>query len=263
MPLIELATLDDPQLDVYRHLKDTNATRWAAQFVVEGDKLVERLLASDFEVLSVLLGRRWVDDFADRIPQHVTTLVVPDAWVPQIVGFNFHRGALACARRKPSANLDAICVRPSDSLTLAVCPDVQNPENLGSIIRLASAFGLDGVVLGESASDPFSRRVLRVSMGASLQIPIIASSDIQATLIRLRNSLQVETWATVIDPEAEPLETAERPRRLAIVLGSEGHGLEPRVVRACERRITIPMRPAVDSLNVAAAASIFLYHVTR
>lgn len=263
MPLIELDMLDAPQLDVYWHLKDTNTTRWAAQFVVEGDKLVERLLASDFEVLSILLGRRWVDAFAHRIPPHVTTYVVPDDWVPQIVGFNFHRGALACARRKPSANLEAICVRPSDSLTLAVCPEVQNPENLGSIIRLASAFGLDGVVLGERASDPFSRRVLRVSMGASLQIPIIASSDIHATLLRLRETWQVETWATVIDPGAELLETAERPRRLALVLGSEGHGLEPHIVAACERRVTIPMRPSVDSLNVASAASIFLYHVTR
>ena len=99
MAVVYLKSIDDARLAPYRSLKQTNDTRWAGQFVVEGEKLVERLLASDFEIESLLVARRHLPDFcaaAERAP----LLVVDDARIEAIVGFNFHRGVLACARRR-------------------------------------------------------------------------------------------------------------------------------------------------------------------
>jgi len=139
---------------------------------------------------------------------------------------------------------------------------VHDPTNLGSVIRTAAAFGCTGLVLGSQCADPFSRRVLRVSMGAVLQLPMVESRNLAADLQSLHQA-GFTLAATVIDNAAEPLDTFQRPAKLALLLGSEGHGLTPQWLALCDRRITIPMQLGIDSLNVAAACAVFLYHCTR
>ena len=259
MPSIRIHSLDDPRLEPYRSLKDTNRTRWTSLFVCEGEKLVGRLFASDFAVESVLIGDRFERQFGALAPPAVPIWIVPDELIEPLVGFNFHRGILACGRRRANPSLEEIAPlgRP---LTLVICPEVQDPENLGAILRISSAFGVGGVLIGRGSADPFSRRVLRVSMGASLRLPIREAADIRADLHQIRDSLAVELAATVLDASAEPLSTAKPPDRFALLFGSEGHGLDPAIIALCNRRLTIPMNPGTDSLNVAVAAGIFLHH---
>ena len=263
MPAIEIDSLDDPRLDPYRHLKDTNRTRWASLFVAEGEKLVRRLLASEYEPASVLVGRRYLEKFSPLAPEETPLLVIPDEWVDELVGFNFHRGVLACGRRRANPAWQDVLPPGAGRTTVVVCPDVKDPENLGAILRNASAFGVDLVLLGSRSADPLSRRVLRVSMGAALNVPLIRSDDLPADLDLLRREFGLQLVATVLDVDAEPLETATRPERLAILFGSEGHGLERSLVERCDRRITIPMQRGTDSLNVAVATGIFLYRLSR
>jgi tRNA G18 (ribose-2'-O)-methylase SpoU len=263
MPVLRLDTRDHPLLAPYRNLKASNETRWAGQFVVEGRLLVERLIASDFEILSLLVSERYLREVDEGLRERCQVLVVPNDWVEEIVGFNFHRGMLACSRRKPITDLEALCAAQGKRLTLVVCPDVQNPENLGSILRIASAFGVAAVALGPECADPLSRRVLRVSMGAALSVPIAVIDDLAATLEQLRRLSGCELWATVTDRSAAAFDELARPDRLAVLFGSEGHGLTAPILELCDRLITVPMRPGVDSLNVAVAAGIVLHHLTR
>jgi tRNA G18 (ribose-2'-O)-methylase SpoU len=259
MPLDRLSSLDDPRLEHYRHLKDTNRTRWAGLFICEGEKLVRRLIASRFPIESILISDRFEEQFAPLAPPDVPVWILPDEFVEPLVGFNFHRGILACGRRLPNPALVELAP-PGKRLTLVVCPEVQDPENLGAILRISTALGVDGVLVGRGSADPFSRRVLRVSMGASFRVPIRATEDIATDLRELRDSLAVELAATVLDPTAEPLATANCGDRFALLFGSEGHGLARSIVAVCHRRITIPMQPGTDSLNVAVAAGILLHH---
>lgn len=99
-------------------------------------------------------------------------------------------------------------------------------------------------------------------MGAALHLPIVESRDLAADLDVLRRA-DFTLVATVIDPTAEPLATFQRPEKLALLLGSEGHGLGPDWLSMCDRRVTIPMQLGIDSLNVAIAAAVFLYHLQR
>ena len=99
-------------------------------------------------------------------------------------------------------------------------------------------------------------------MGAVFQLSIVQSSDLPADLRRLRQRWGVRLVATVLDEAAEPLWQAGRPARLGLLFGHEAHGLEADLLELCDRRITIPMHPGVDSLNVATAAGVFLYHFT-
>jgi tRNA G18 (ribose-2'-O)-methylase SpoU len=183
MPISSIESLDDERLAPYRSLKATNATRWSRRFVAEGEKLVRRLLASDFAVHSLLLAERYASSFAQLAPAELDLLVVPDDWVEDIVGFNFHRGVLACAERKAPPSLPTFCRSKPGRLTLVVCPDVQDPENLGAILRIASVFGVDAVALGSQCADPFSRRVLRVSMGTAFDLPIVEAQTSRASFV--------------------------------------------------------------------------------
>ena len=216
------------------------------------------MLASDFPVVSVLVDQRHLDLIGPLVPAETPLLVVPASLVEQIVGFNFHRGVLACGRRKPNLDIESL-IADRSRLTLVACPDVQDPENLGAIARISSSFGVDALLLGPHGCPPFSRRVLRVSMGAVWRLPVIESSNLARDL----NCLQahgIELIATVLDADAQPLDGFARPARMALLLGNEGLGLAQDIVQRCDRKVTIPMHPGADSLNVAVAAGIFLYH---
>jgi tRNA G18 (ribose-2'-O)-methylase SpoU len=262
MPRIPIDHLDDSRIAIYRHLKANNRTRTGGQFVVEGEKLVDRLLASPFPTATALVTDRHEPRIAPRLPPDVPLFVVPHAMIHALVGFNFHQGILACGVRRPWPDLEDLVCRAGPRATLVVCPRLDNPENLGSIVRIADVFGVVAVVVGGRCPDPLSRRVLRVSMGTALRLPVLASTDLERDAERL-GSWGFERVAAVAEPGAEPFGAARRPPRLALFLGCEGSGLGPEWVARCDRRVTIPMRPGAESLNVAVAAGILLHHFAR
>ena len=262
MQRLNVDSLDDPALAPYRDLKRSNLTRWSGRFIAEGDKVVFRLLASGFEVESVLAAESFVSLVEPLLEARAATvlLVAADDLLPQIVGFNFHRGLLACGRRRPNPSLSDFCPSVERAALLVVCPNVQGPDNLGQILRTSCALGVDGVIVGPHGGDPFSRRVLRVSMGTAFYLPIYESDSLVADLKCLRSDLAVELVATVLDEAATPLASFRCPRRAAVLFGGEGHGLDHELTDLCGHRVTIPMRRGTDSLNVAVAAGIVLHH---
>jgi tRNA G18 (ribose-2'-O)-methylase SpoU len=262
MPRVPIADLDDPRIVLYRSLKATNQTRSSGQFVVEGEKLLDRLLASTLSVASVLVGDRHEARVGPKVPAEVPLYVVPHGLLDLLVGFNFHQGVLAAGVRPAAPALDAVMAQLDARATLIVCPRLDNPENLGALVRLADVFGVAAIVVGPRCPDPFSRRVLRVSMGTALRLPMIASESPERDVARLGSSWGFTTVATTTDPNAEHLDTFQPPDRLALVFGSEAAGLGPEWTARCDRRLTIPMRPGAESLNIAVAAGIVLYHVT-
>jgi tRNA G18 (ribose-2'-O)-methylase SpoU len=263
MPLIPASSIEDTRLEHYRDLSRRNLTRQSGVFIAEGEKVVERLIASDFEVASLLAEPAYAERYEPRVPADTPIFVVSREVLENTIGFNFHRGILACGRRKVPTSIDDFLAKmPRPKATVVVCPDVQDPTNLGSIIRSTAAFGCDAILLGSQCADPFSRRVLRVSMGAALHLPVIESRDLAVDLKTLATA-GFELVAAVLDSTAEPLTVAGRSERMAILLGSEGHGLGSEWLSLANRRVTIPMQLGIDSLNVAVAAAVLLYHFCR
>jgi tRNA G18 (ribose-2'-O)-methylase SpoU len=265
MPTFDVPTLDDPRLAPYRNQKDRELAREGDRFIAEGEHVVRRLLSSDFPVESLLLARRRADEVAPLAPPGVPVYVVDDALVHQIVGFKYHSGVMGVGRRKGSHSVGQFmaAVRSRERLTLVVLPDVANTENLGSLVRISAAFGADAMVLGQHCCDPFWRQSIRVSMGAVFSLPILRSQDLLTDLRTLRDRHGVELTAAVVDADAEPLAASHRRDKLALLFGNEAQGLSPEVVRACDRRVTIPMHLGTDSLHVAVAAAVFLYHFAK
>ena len=257
-------SIDDPRVAAYRNLRD-RTLRGENLFIAEGRLLTERLLRSGYPTESVFVARQHADEFARLVPRGTPLYVADESLLSQVAGFDFHRGAMAAGRRgTPPAIDELVALKPIEGpLRLAICPETASTENLGMIFRSAAAFDVDGVLLGERCCDPLSRRALRLSMGGVLQVPFSQSADLAAAMRRLRERWKVEIVATVLDDRAERLASFRWSPRTALVFGNEYHGLRRPWLEECDRRVTIPMRPGFDSLNLGVAAGIFLYEACK
>lgn len=258
---IRIDSLHDPRLAPYRNLKDKELDRAGKRFIAEGEHIVRRLLASDFTVESVFVAERHEDQMQAAVGERAPLYVAENAIMHEILGMKFHSGIIACGLRKSWRPLSAVLAGKSEGpLTLVISPDINNVENIGSLVRLSAGFGVDAMILGERCHDPFWRQSVRVSMGTIFSLPIYQSPNLLRDLHVLKSEWGVELAATVLDETATPLRQAGRSERFGLLFGSEPHGLDQQAIDLCDRRLTIPMKLGTDSLNVAVAAGIFLYH---
>jgi tRNA G18 (ribose-2'-O)-methylase SpoU len=257
-----LEDLTDPRLADYVHLREPSRRmaieRERGIFTVEGRLSVEALLASPYVVRSVLVTAELAARVAAILDADVPILSLPSRAIEELSGVHFHRGVLAVAERPaPRSVADVV----AGARRVLVLEAVNDHENIGSLFRNAAAFGVDAVVLDPTSSDPLYRRSTRVSLGHVLHVPFarVADDGWPGALDELR-ALGFTTVALTPDPAAEPLGVlvADRPERLALVLGAEGPGLTEVALAAVDRRVRIPMTDDVDSVNVATAAAIAL-----
>ena len=258
--LICVERRDDPRLAPFRLNERGLASRahkrddaGAGLFLAEGDLVVERALAAGCRpflvladgsrippIVDELLGRG-VDVFVggDDLRRFVTGLGMPHPVVAL-----FHRP------RRPSPNELATA-----SERLVIVEGVDNPGNIGSIVRNAAALGWDGLLLDHTSADPLARRALRVAMGTAFALP-------HARTNRLGDDLRAMTDRTIyaLTPDASATDIREiaAAGRRGIVIGSERAGLSDDVL-AITVPVRIPMAAGVDSLNAAAAAAIACY----
>ena len=260
MPIIHIDSLDDPRVACFRNAKDRALDREGRRFIAEGTHLVRRLLASSFATEALLLTPRRAEELQPLVPEHVPVYVVSSEQMNLIVGMKFHSGALACGIRKARQSIEDVIPKNKDRLTLVICPETSNVENIGSIIRISAGFGVDAIVLGEKSHDPFWRQSVRVSMGTVFTLPIYQSLDLKSDLLRLKNEWNIQLMATVLSENAKPLNQMKRPANLGLLFGNEAQGLDSEWIDVCNEQVIIPMQLGTDSLNVATSVGIFLYH---
>lgn len=262
MPIERIDDLDDPRLGDYVHLREPSrrmgVERERGIFTVEGRLSVEALLASPYEVRSILVAEEHVGRVASVLATDAPIFSLPSAEMEQVTGVHFHRGVLAVAERP---ELPSVADLVAGASRLLVLEAVNDHENIGALFRNAAAFGVDGVVLDPTTVDPLYRRSTRVSLGHVLHVPFArvtegrwpdALDDVRAagfTVLALTPSADAEAIGAV---------AGERPDRVALLLGAEGPGLTAAAMAAADRRVRIPMAAGVDSVNVATAAAIAL-----
>jgi tRNA G18 (ribose-2'-O)-methylase SpoU len=269
--IIRLSDASDPRLDRYRDLKRTDhrgETPADDLFVAEGEKLVLRLLRSPCATESVLATEAALGDLEPHIADATPVYVLSSAAMADLVGFKFHRGVLACGRRPPPVSPEVLLERAAANgrALIVGCPRLRDPDNLGAIARTARAFGAAGLMVGGDGTEPLTRRTLRTSMGALLELPVAKVSD-WGQLLETAHRAGFVSVATVLADDAVPLADLpggpSSPERVLVLLGNEDEGLPDNIARAADVRVVMPMARGVDSLNVAVAAGIVLHHYRR
>jgi tRNA G18 (ribose-2'-O)-methylase SpoU len=255
----------DPRLADFRDLRDVTLRKHLEAehglFLAEGEKVVRRAVEAGFPVRSFLMAPRWLAGLADVLDStDAPCYVLSEALAEEVTGFHVHRGALASLERRPLPSLESVL---EGARTVVVLEDIVDHTNVGAVFRSAAALGVDAVLLSPRCADPLYRRSVKVAMGAVFSVPYTRLEDWYDALPRLAAD-GFTTVALTLSPDATELETAVKGLdRVALVLGTEGHGLSPRWESSAERRAVIPMRPGIDSLNIAAATAVACYALQR
>lgn len=258
-------TLGLPELEWYRTLKRTEEHEQAGVLVATNAKVLQRLLASRFTVLSALLTPAWWEKLEPVLrtrAEDIHVYIGEQKLLETITGYQLHQGALAVAKIPPQPDFETLFATAPRPLLIAAAEGIASAENLGAIVRSAAAFGAHIVICGETCGSPFQRRAVSGSMGSIFEQPVVHVENLVNTLTTLR-ARGVRCLAAHPRPGAKQLGTVDLRGDCCLVFGAEGPGLTPAVLAACDELVEIPMPSHMNSLNVASAAAVFLYEATR
>lgn len=232
--------------------------RTQGEMVCEGEKMLREALTSGVAVREVVVGetRQFDPDLLARAEAQGARLTeVPESLLARLSNVETPQG-LVFVCDQPVFTLE----RLSQARRLLVLDGLQDPGNLGTILRTADAFALDGIVLCEGCVDPVSPKVVRATMGAIFRIPIVmAKLEETAQWLAQRD---IPLYATALREDSVPL-TAVSLQRAAVIIGNEGRGVSERGLALSEKQLIIPMAGRAESLNASIAASIVMYEMSR
>jgi TrmH family RNA methyltransferase len=228
--------------------------------LLDGPHLVLEALGARIPLLDVAMSADVADtaemaEIRRRVPStQIVTMQVMDALSP----VRTPAGVVALADQ-PASHEDDLFSGAAPLLVIAV--DVQDPGNLGAIIRTAEAAGASGVMATTSGADPMGWKAVRGSMGSVLRLPVLRVADAEEALaIAKRHGVRC---AAAVRDGGDSMDATDLTGPLAIVVGGEGPGLSDAVIAASDLRVSIPMAPHVESLNVATAAALLVYEARR
>jgi TrmH family RNA methyltransferase len=236
-----------------------------ARLLLDGAHLVQEAHASGahFEVVAVASSRLQDDSEEGALASvldraGVDVVSAPDQVFTALSPVRTPSGIVAIATRAP-ASAATVCAGFNAFVLAAV--DVQDPGNVGSLLRAAEAGGVTGAFVCGGSANPFSWKALRGSMGSALRLPVVGGMTAEAVLACMQHA-GLRTVAAVAREGDDP-DAVDWRGRVGLLLGGEGPGLSDEVVAQCDHRVTIPMTPPVESLNVAAAGAILVYAARR
>ena len=281
MNIITITDLNHPELDVYARLTEAQLRNRLEPekgvFIAESLKVVRIALENGIRPLSFLAEQKYVDEqltplferysLGGDIPVYTGQREV----LAQLTGYELSRGFLCAMRRPQLPTAEEVC---AGRRRIAVLDSVVNSTNTGAIFRAATALGIEALLLTPTCCDPLNRRSVRVSMGTVFQMPWTflngkrkTESGKQGTeyldYIDTLKGLGFTTVALALTDKSVSIDdpALQGIDRMAIIMGTEGDGLPSEVIAACDYTAKIPMQRGVDSLNVAAAASVAFWQL--
>ncbi len=212
-----------------------------------------------------MMPERWLRELEPLLrarPEAVSVFVAEKSLLETLTGFSMYQGLLALGKVPPSLPLDALLERSPRPRLFAAVDGLSSAENLGVVVRNCAAFRVQSLLVGETSTSPYLRRAVRSSMGAVFHLPILETSSLTALLARLK-AAAIRIIAAHPHAQTRALWQCNLRSDCCVVFGSEGYGISPPVLAACDEAVAVPMPPGIDSLNVGSAAAVFLYETHR
>ena len=274
---IKIEDFLDPRLDAYVRLTGAQLRNRLEPekgiFIAESPTVIEVALNSGYEPVSLLTDERLLNDgvrgIIERLEKHFPDIPVFTAdkrTLERLTGFELTRGALCAMKRKPLPTPEELC---KGARRMAVLEEIADSTNVGAIFRSAAALGIDAVLITPTCCDPLCRRALRVSMGTVLQVSWTRIGENRDEWLNCGieelQKMGFKTAAMALSDNSVGIDDASlmQEDKLAIILGSEGNGLEKSTIAKCDYTVKIPMYNGVDSLNVAAASAIAFWQLQK
>lgn len=241
-----LTSVKNEKVKNWRKLKRKKERDRKGQFIIEGFHLIEEAVKSDWQIAEIIyqegvkVEEEWNKYPLYEVADHVMA-VLSETQTPQ--------GIIAVVNKKMT--------QPAVSKRSLLIDQVQDPGNVGTMIRTADAAGFDTVILGKGSVDIFNQKVLRATQGSIFHLHVF-ESDLEEEISRLQ-AAGVSVWSTGLQ-NAVPYHHLTVPDKIAIIMGNEGAGVNPVLMRKASKNILIPIYGKAESLNVSIAAAILMYY---
>lgn len=243
-------------------MRSASARREYGQFALEGLRLCRDAALNGLQADELYFTQKALDKFTadvELIAAHSSNaFLVSDDVFDKMSQTDSAQGVLSVM--PVSATCSVSDLDPQGRYV--ACADLADPGNLGAISRTAEALGVDGMLLFGNCCDPYNPKALRASMGALLRVPMIRFDNFSNGISSLKN-LGLETYASVVDLDAETVQNAGFHDGCVVFVGNEANGLTDEIISLCDRRITIPINGRAESFNAAAAAAILLWELMK
>lgn len=243
-------------------IKSASYRKECKQFVIEGVRLCGDALESNVEIVTVVVSQQCLNknkSFIDKLTEVCeSTLLLTDKLFSQISDTATPQGIMCVC----NTHLKPIKFK-KEGVYLAL-EHLQDPSNIGTILRTAEALGINGVILTENCCDIYSPKVLRGTMGAVFRLSLLICDNMSKMIDEL-HSLNITTIATVLDKNAIPITKLSNTdkKNCAILIGNEGNGLLHETSEKCKIKVTIPMLGRAESLNASVASAISMWEILR
>lgn len=264
--ITRITDIDDPRVQVFSRLTEAQLRNRLdpsrGVFIAESPKVIRVALDAGYRPLSLLCEEKHIvgdaKDIVARLQeQQVDIYTGSRELLAGLTGYTLTRGVLCAMHRPTESTLEQVL---ANAHRVVVIDGVVDATNIGAIFRSAAALGMDAVLVTRSSCDPWNRRAIRVSMGSVFLVPWAWLDDYS----QLRN-LGFATCAMALEDRSigidDPILHAQD--RLAIIMGTEGEGLPNETIKSADYVVKIPMAHGVDSLNVAAAASVAFWELRK
>ena len=251
-----ISSRDNPRVRRWRELtRDAQARRGQGCAMIEGPNLVSACLNSGHRIRELILSKRGAQraEFAEIARRSGKAPVVLADPVFRLIADTEAPAGIAAEIALPATAPDL-----KASAGCVILEGVQEPGNVGAILRSAAAFGIRDAVLDPACADPWSPKTLRAGAGAHFSLRIAAGADLAAAIARFAG-----TVVCTVPRDGAPIAAAEIPQRVGWIFGAEGRGVSGTLAALATLRVSIPMDGLAESLNVAAAAAICFYEARR
>ena len=251
--IIKIENINIPELEIYSSLRES-AFREDGSFIADSPKVVNLVLESDVEIVSMLATQEYYDEFSEllshkNIPKKYLT--TKDE-MKKIVGHKIHHNCMMHGLRSQDVELEEL----GDEVLML--DGITSAENVGSIVRSCVALGVNSLVIAKETPHPFNRRALRVSMGHSTIIRTSVHKDIKLSIKSLQER-GYRVFAAEVAENSTPLRKVQTPQKWVLIMGHEGRGISQDILDLVDEVVTIEMQEGVKSLNVGVAASLMMY----
>lgn len=267
--IITVSDINAPELAVYTSLTDAELKRDGNLFIAESVKVIDVALDKGLSPVSFLMEQRQIEgigrDIISRCPD-VPVYTASREVLCKLTGFELTRGVLCAMKRPKRATLDEVL---KNAKRIAVLERLSDAVNVGAVFRSAAALGMDAVLLFHNCSEPLNRRTVRVSMGSVFLVPWAffekEKFPLPENAVEYLKEKGFTTAAMALRDDSIGIDNPilNDSEKLALFLGAEGDGLSKTTIETCDYTVKIPMHHGVDSLNVAAAAAVSFWQISR
>jgi TrmH family RNA methyltransferase len=254
-----ITSRENRRLVAARAVRDGRAPE---QIFIEGKRLVQEAVRSNIEIDECFVSEDLDDQFIlDALAGCTASIAeLPERIFSTIADTKQPQGVIAIGRR-PNTGREMIAIRDGQIPLVVFLDEINNPSNLGAILRTAEAAGVAGIVISRGSADAFSPKALRGAMGSSFRVPVWDNAGFSDVIEWAREG-HLPVCAAVADSTTDYITVDWKKPRL-LIFGSEAHGLNANQLKDVDETLAIPMAQNVESLNLAVAAGIILFEARR